>query len=141
MNIKLKYAKARKEFYSNMPRLKPLKKPVPCDGIKWGTVASKDIFDYGPLDENYRHTIPARGIQERSKCKRMAHWKFTALKISNADSGNYCWTHVVCQGLHGDGVEWNATDNWTKKHDALWVEICERLGIEPHRKASEKEST
>lgn len=82
----------RKKLAEVLPWVKQLKKPTPCDGIKWSTVALGDIYSIG--------NKPARGIQDRSRCKRQAYWHFTKLKRNVwGKSGNYCWTHLTMQ-LH-----------------------------------------
>lgn len=77
------------------PYIKRLtRKDVPCEGIKYGTVALRDLYSMG---DN-----PPRGIQERSKCKNRAKYNFKALKRvgvweSPAASGNYCNIHLIMQ--------------------------------------------
>lgn len=133
---KLKYRKARKEFWPNHPRVRVLKKPVPCEGIKHNTVAMKDIYSHGP-----GNSIPARGIQEKSKCKRMAHWHFTPMKNSMSYKGNFCWSHLFSMGLYGDPNEMAKTESWANldRNRQLWRDICARLGIKPERRGEDDE--
>jgi len=76
------------------PRVSRLKTPQEhCEGIKWSTVALKDLYAYGDK--------PARGFQERSRCRNKGVWRFVALKAQGsawpATSGVYCWSHLLQQ--------------------------------------------
>lgn len=82
-----------------------------CDGLKWGTVALRDLYPWGPGRSN-----PARGIQERSKCKNIARWHFKPLKKSYAKEGNYCYSHVLSQGVYHDMDEQARTNKWYEKN-------------------------
>lgn len=128
------YAKARQEFWAHHPRVRRLRKPVPCEGVKWSQVAFKHLYAHGP-----GQAVPAEGIPDRAKCKRMAKWHFAPLRKSRARKGNYCWTHLVHAGLWADMDEEAATKRWGRRHHSLWVEICERLGIAPGSDAEEAE--
>jgi hypothetical protein len=94
----------RKELAAKLPWVKLLKKPVPCDGIKWSKVTLKHIYS---MNGN-----PPEGIPDTARCKKVAHWKFRALKKSMARSGNYCWTHLLYRGIYGDLCERERTDAW-----------------------------
>lgn len=102
----------RKMNLERLPWVRSLKKPVPCEGIKWGTVALRDIFPMGPLGRER----PARGIQPRSRCKKQGRWHFTALKSSPTKSGNYCWHHLMQQMYSMQETErvnrWLARNGW-----------------------------
>lgn len=56
---------------------------TPCQGIKWGTVALRDIFDM--------HGRPARGFKDSSRCKRRAQMIYTR---SDGTEFAGCWTHL-----------------------------------------------
>jgi hypothetical protein len=94
-----------------LPWVRKLKKPVKCDGIKYGTVAMKDLYDYGP-----GQSIPARGIQDKSRCKNNAWWHFKPLKKSYAKEGNYCWSHLLAQGVFGAQEEHDRMNKWYDKN-------------------------
>lgn len=85
----------RKRQAARLPWVTLLKRPTErCDGIKWGSVALKDLYPRGGK--------PARGIQEKSKCQHRGWWRFNALKSDNriglaGTSGVYCWTHLTMQ--------------------------------------------
>lgn len=91
----------RKELIVKVPWIRKLKKTVPCEGIKWGKVALRDIYDDMPRGTK------ARGIQPSARCKRQAHWNFKALKRSYATSGNYCYTHLSQQIHSGYGERYS----------------------------------
>lgn len=92
----------RKRVIARMPWAVRLLIPAEhCDGIKWGTVALKDLYEHGPRS----NPSPARGIQERSKCKRRGEWQYVAAKPRDpythvATSGTYCWTHMWSEILN-----------------------------------------
>ena len=77
-----------------LPWVKPVKGDVPCDGVKWGSVALRDLFEM--------HGNPPRGIQDRARCKRKAKYVFRATKRLRAwdypaTSGSYCGQHLAMQ--------------------------------------------
>lgn len=85
----------RKAIMARVPWVTRRSLLVPCDGIKWGTVALRDLYNWGPNSKN-----PPRGIQERSRCKVRAEWYFVALdwfRTPNgwAKNGNLCWSHLI----------------------------------------------
>lgn len=82
----------RKHNLARLPWVRVLRKPVPCEGIKWDTVALKDIFRWGPGNQN-----PPRGIQPKSRCKKLAYWHYKALGSTPAESGNFCFDHLSSQ--------------------------------------------
>lgn len=98
----------RQELAASLPWVSRLVIPTErCEGVKWGTVALCDLYARGDR--------PARGIQERSKCKRKGWWQFVAAKPRDpydhpGDTGTYCWTHLVSQLLmpaeHRRNQEW-----------------------------------
>lgn len=89
----------RQAFMAALPWVTKLTKPKDhCEGIKWGTVAMKDIYVSGPR----ANQVPARGFQDRSRCKNKGWWRFRALHLRgawahSAKSGTYCWAHLVQQ--------------------------------------------
>lgn len=86
-------------------------KTLPCEGIKWGTVALKDLY---PSSSGKS----PRGLQPRSRCKNKARWYFKALKKSRAMTGNYCTIHLVCAiDNHEEEVE--RVTRWLKKNRHL----------------------
>lgn len=92
------------DMAERLPWVKRLKDPVPCQGVKWSTVALRDLY--------VMHGKQPRGIQERSRCKNRAGWRFTALKRSSAKSGDYCWAHLLSAGLAHDPQEDERTRRW-----------------------------
>ena len=89
--------KLRKKFARTVGWLKYVDPAQKCDGIKWGTVSLKDLFEHGP----HRDPLPPRGIQEKSRCRTPAHWVYKALPrytrdvwVWPAQSGSYCWSHL-----------------------------------------------
>ena len=105
----------RIKVFACMPWVTRLKKPRPCDGIKYSTVALKDIYEWGPRD----NPQPPRGIQDKSRCKKLAWWKFRALKKSYAEDGNYCWPHLISAGLFRDTYEETRTKRWWQNNKEL----------------------
>lgn len=93
---------------------------LPCDGIKWGTVALRDLYPWGP-----GLSRPARGIQAKSKCSRRAQWHFrakgekspgTTPRVSHRHrSGNYCLSHLISEGF-GSMEEEARADKWFREH-------------------------
>lgn len=90
--------------------------PRPCEGIKWGTVALRDLYEWGPIKD----PRPARGIQAKSRCKKQGRWQFTALKKSHARDGVYCYHHLISHGLYCDMDEQDRTSLWYLKNG--WVD-------------------
>jgi hypothetical protein len=91
----------RSRIVEQLPWVKRLKQPVPCEGIKWNKVSMK----------RWR-AIQTGNIPEEVKCKNLAHWSFKALKKSTASSGNYCWSHLLYRGVHGNMEEAHRTNAW-----------------------------
>jgi hypothetical protein len=89
----------RQAFMAGLPWATKLAKPKEhCEGIKWNTVAMKDICASGSRDRQ----LPPRGLQDRSRCKNKGWWRFRALRLRgawahSAKSGTYCWAHLVQQ--------------------------------------------
>lgn len=122
-------AKEVRKNLEMLPRVRRLEKPKErCDGIKWNTVALKDIHNHGP-----NRSESPRGIQERSRCKRKGWWKFKALKPSKkpygpfpATSGVYCTTHLIMQVMDHEAERRAATKFWDThgwwKRDGTWQE-------------------
>ena len=104
----MKSLEERKALVARIPWVKKLREPVACDGIKWSTVALRDLYG--------TRTTEARGIQDRSRCKKRASWHFRPLKRSDAREGNYCWSHLIYQGLFCDQDEMDRTDKWFARH-------------------------
>lgn len=99
-----------------LPWVKPVKRDVQCEGIKWNTVALKDLYPRG--------TEPARGFQPRSRCKRKAKFVFRATKRlrvwdSPATSGSYCITHASMQ-INDHGAEYRRASKWWDKNGWWW---------------------
>lgn len=92
----------RQALAAQLPWIKRRKRPKErCDGIKWSQVSDKDLYQHGPRD----NPKPARGIQERAKCKRRGWWTLKACRPRNnydypARSGTYCWEHLLIELRH-----------------------------------------
>ena len=105
--------KDRHDFVAGLPWVTRLKKPQErCDGIKWGTVALRDLYPYRGL--------PARGIQERSRCKMKGWWRFRALRQRGywampATSGTYCWNHLMVQMNQSDAEITRVAKAWRER--------------------------
>jgi hypothetical protein len=85
----------RKELVARMPWILRRKVAVPCDGIKWGAVALRDLYNWGPKDKN-----PPRGIQDRARCKLQAEWHISMLDWHITPAGfaraaDFCWHHLI----------------------------------------------
>lgn len=91
----------RRARFAELPWVRMLRGDRPrCEGIKWGTVAMKDLFAHGVRD-----TVPARGIQESSRCRRPAEFAYRFTQTTMAQSQprtwhghvqrpNLCWLHA-----------------------------------------------
>ena len=86
----MKTIKERQALAERLPWVSRLKESTACEGVKWSTVAVRDIFSWGPGLKNQ-----PRGIQSRSRCKNRAWWHYVPLGSSvYAHEGNYCWAHL-----------------------------------------------
>lgn len=87
----------RKAILASIPWVRRLEKPKPCDA--------------------HRNDMPGkayRGIVSKDpwKCKKLAHWRFTAKRNSWSATGNYCWPHLFSRGLYGDMLESERFEAW-----------------------------
>lgn len=107
----------RKALVARLPWVKVLLSSAPevrCEGIKWGTVALSDLYARGGK--------PARGIQERSRCKRRGWYRFQALKARGAyppmpgTSGVYCFDHL-CMQIMDHEKERRRFDRWLEQNN------------------------
>jgi hypothetical protein len=76
----------------------------PCEGVKWSKVSLKHLYSMGGR--------PPEGLPDRARCKRRAHYRYTASgrADSHATTGNYCHSHVG-QQLY---AEWDRYDEWRR---------------------------
>lgn len=111
----------RKALVARLPWVSVLQSSAPetrCEGIKWSTVALSDLYARGGR--------PARGIQERSRCKRRGWFRFTALKPRGkypplpATSGVYCYDHL-CMQIGDHEKERDRLDRWLAKSAPDWL--------------------
>lgn len=51
------------------------------------------------------------------KCKKIAHWKFRALKRSQGRDGIYCWPHLLSRGIYADDLERERLRKWLDKQE------------------------
>jgi hypothetical protein len=105
----------RKAVTARVPRVRKLKKPTPCEGIRWSEVPLKALYSWGPGRKN-----PPTGL-EKYRCKMWGWWSFTALPRSKRDpydypatSGHYCWIHLWKQ-IHDHTREHRAFTKWFKR--------------------------
>jgi hypothetical protein len=85
--------KQRRAFLESIPWITRLKNSTTCDGLRWGRMPLKAIYNHGP-----NRILPPTGT-DPYKCKNPAYWKFKALKRSHARDGIYCVAHLYSQ-LH-----------------------------------------
>lgn len=106
---KQEMSKLRVLFLKSLPFVTYLSRGRQCEGFMSHT-SLKHVFG---TDEQRA---------KRPKCKNPAHWKFTALKKSTADSGVYCQSHLFSRCLYGDMDEEKRTEqyakDWAAKSDA-----------------------
>jgi hypothetical protein len=88
---------------ASIPWVGRLKKPRKCDGHRWNHMPLKAVHDPELLKAH--------------ECKKPAYWTFKALKRSRAQSGNYCWSHLVYHCIHGDMDEDARLQRWWKKRN------------------------
>lgn len=101
----------RKNLLASVPWVTRLKTPTErCDGIKWSTVSLRDLYAWGPKNQN-----PPRGIQDHSRCQRQGWFKFKALKRSWARSGTYCYEHAAKE-IQDHYEEHKRFLRWQEKH-------------------------
>ena len=94
-----------------LPWVKPVKGAAPCEGIKWASLAMKDV------GAAMRGELP---VGHRSRCKRRAKFVFRATKRTRefetrGVSGAYCTTHASQQILE-HGAEYRRANAWWDKN-------------------------
>lgn len=52
-------------------------------------------------------------------CRMPAWWRFDALVVSEAKSGDYCWQHLNYACLGADQHEEKRADDWFAKHGVV----------------------
>jgi hypothetical protein len=101
------------EDIKRIPWLEYLIEGQPCEGIRWSAVPGKALRPWGP-----GRIHPATGL-DPYRCKKTAHWKFTALPeqggMPAATSGVYCWSHLHSAGLQGSMDEADRFHEWLEK--------------------------
>lgn len=112
----------RKNAFAELPWVKKLKNPAPqCEGIKWGQVALRDIFEHGP-----RATpTPPRGIPEKARCKRRAAFRYSLTPKNRplrtvkgwVHEANLCWTHASIV-LYDNDQQYARLKAWQKRGEA-----------------------
>jgi len=106
----------RQEAIQTHPGVRRLKVSRCCEGWKSGTPL-KAIYSWGPGRSN-----PPVGL-ERYRCKNRAWWRFTPLKRKAwgfTAPQNYCWSHLIHNGVYGDMDEEARTVRWMKRKG--WME-------------------
>ena len=112
--MKLLSLETRKQILLRHPRVKFVPGRNVCDGYRWSQVPLKALFadmrGYDPV------------LKEKYRCKNAAHYDFTALKARNewdivADSGVYCWSHLMSQLDHMN--EWSHFVRWWDKQPEI----------------------
>jgi len=104
----------RQAMAERLPWVRRLKYPWPCDGIKWNTVAGRDLWPWGPGRKN-----PPRGIQPKSRCKKTARWSYRHLRPAwrdGAGTSKFCWDHLISQGIYGSMADEQRADRWYDRH-------------------------
>lgn len=96
------------ELAKQIPWVTRLKKPRPCDSLRWGEVPLKALYSM-----NGKSPTGTEGYE----CKSPGYWKFKASKRSNAKSGIYCWQHLLYSGIYHDYVEQTRLARWAKRHE------------------------
>lgn len=92
-----------------LPWVRPVKGDVPCEGIKWGQMALKDVPRWRDLPPDHR-----------ARCKRKAKYIFKATKRRRvwdapATSGSYCKTHLSMQ-VSDHMAELRRANKWWNKN-------------------------
>lgn len=79
----------------DLPWVKELKRPVPCEALKWSRMPLKALYNHGP-----NRSLPPTGT-DKYKCKRMARWSFKDGKNRYGfnKTGHYCWSHLICYAM------------------------------------------
>ena len=95
----------RKAYLLSIPWVRELAFPVPCEGLKQSKIALKHLYSMGGR--------PPEGIPDRARCKRLAHYHYTAGRGREdyGKTGNYCWSHVVSM-LNDDYARY---DRWRQR--------------------------
>lgn len=101
------------------PWIRRMSEPRACDGIKWGTVAGRDVHYWGPGRRN-----EPRGIQDKSRCGSTAWWWFRPLAGSDLAARYlrgparahrwYCWQHL--QAATASERERQRAGKWLERH-------------------------
>jgi len=103
--------KQRREFVASLPWVKRLKTPVACDGLLYSKMPLRALYYHGP-----KRSLPPTGT-DPYKCKKVAYWKFKALKKSWAKDGTFCMSHLFSQI---DMDEQDRMDRWIiRKYGSL----------------------
>lgn len=112
----------RSELLVRLPWLVRLTESDRCDAYRWSSMSIK-VFQSPELREKYR-------------CRRLAYWRFTALKATKNDavglevgkSGTYCYSHLLNQAFLPSREELRY-EIWCRKN----INLVERIksGTEP----------
>lgn len=114
MSSKETSRKERQRIVAEMPWVTRLLRPTSCDGIKWGRVALRDVFPWGPPQDLRR----PRGIPEKARCRRTAWWSIRLVRAyrvrgdGESRRARFCWQHLVDEGLYGNESEATRTRRW-----------------------------
>lgn len=102
----------RQKAIQTHPGVRRLEAATVCQGWKSGTPL-KAIFNWGPGGTN----LPVG--REKYQCKNRAWWRFTPLKRKHLPKDttpkNYCWSHLIHNGVYGDMDEEARTARWMKR--------------------------
>ena len=104
----------RTEIAEQIPWVSRLDESTQCIGFKNGTPL-KAIYNWGPGKSN-----PPVGL-EKYRCRNPAWWYFEALGPVDewdfvADTGTYCWSHLVSRALHGTYRETLRFQKWLSEN-------------------------
>jgi len=100
--------KQNEEFISRIPWVRKLDNPTKCRVLIHAPASM--IFSNVKPRANQRSTNP-----EDYRCKNTAWWHFTASRKSWAQTGDYCWSHLIYRGLYGDMDEEARTEKHLKE--------------------------
>lgn len=82
---------------------------------------------YRPMSRRAR-LDPVR--RETYRCVAPAWWRYVALDDDWAQTGTYCWSHLLSRGLYGDEAERRRHVRWWNRHLIEVNEVRARHGLD-----------
>jgi hypothetical protein len=112
--------KERKAHLLNIPWITLVKKPHRCDGVKWSGMPLYAL--YNGVRNKTKEEQDARFDKQR--CKKKGLYRLRALKRgriyeTKANSGEYCWSHLM-NNLNYSPGERRRLDAWFEKNPPPW---------------------